>query len=60
MSKRTTARRESGKTGEELRTDVEFRARGFHISMDRVPWTALALLAGAVAARVAGADVWML
>ncbi|MFJ8856739.1 hypothetical protein [Streptomyces sp. NPDC102437] len=60
MGKRTTARRESGKTGEELRPDVEFRARGFHVSMDKVPWTGLVLLAGAVAARMAGAHVWML
>ncbi|MEE1806701.1 hypothetical protein [Streptomyces sp. BE133] len=60
MSKRTTTRHESGKTEEELRPDVEFKARGFHVSMDKVPWTGLALLAGAVAARVAGAHVWML
>ncbi|MFF3788291.1 hypothetical protein [Streptomyces sp. NPDC001933] len=59
MSKRT-AGRESGKGEEEPRPDVEFRARGFHVSMDKVPWTALVLLAGAVAARVAGAHVWML
>ncbi|MGW2112505.1 hypothetical protein [Streptomyces sp. NPDC001948] len=59
MSKRTTAR-ESGKGEEEPRPDVEFRARGFHVSVNRVPWTGLALLAGAVAARLAGAHVWML
>ncbi|MEV7856998.1 hypothetical protein [Streptomyces sp. NPDC088183] len=60
MSKRTTFRHEPGKTEEELWPDVEFRAHGFHVSMDKVPWTGLALLAGAVAARVAGAHVWML
>ncbi|WP_331737224.1 hypothetical protein OG520_44385 (plasmid) [Streptomyces sp. NBC_00984] len=60
MSKRTTAGHESGKTGEEPRPDVEFRARGFRINGDKFPWTGLALLAGAVAARVAGGHVWML
>ncbi|MFD7498995.1 hypothetical protein ACFV8T_43145 [Streptomyces sp. NPDC059832] len=59
MSKRTTAQ-EARETEDERRPDVEFRARGFHVSVNKVPWTGLALLAGAVAARVAGSYVWML
>jgi hypothetical protein len=59
MGKRKAAR-ESEKQEEEPRPDVEFRARGFHVSVNKVPWTGLALLAGAVAAKVADAHFWML
>ncbi|GAA1339611.1 hypothetical protein GCM10009647_082840 [Streptomyces sanglieri] len=59
MIERTTAH-ESGKRKGESRPDVEFRARGFHVSVNKVPWTGLVLLAGAVVARVADSHVWML
>ncbi|MEU4507818.1 hypothetical protein [Streptomyces sp. NPDC024089] len=59
MSMRTTAH-EVGETEGESRLDVEFRARGFHVRVDKFPWTGLVLLAGAAAARVAGGRVWML
>ncbi|MEU4504902.1 hypothetical protein [Streptomyces sp. NPDC024089] len=59
MSERTTAH-ESGKRKGELQSDVEFRARGFHVSVNKVPWTGLALLAGVAVARVVGSHVWML
>lgn len=51
---------ESGKRKGEPRPDVEFTARGFHVSVNKVPCTGLALLAGAAVARVVGSHVWML
>ncbi len=45
-----------GRKGEP-RPDVEFRARECHVSVNKVPWTGLALLAGAVVARVVGSHV---
>ncbi|MFE7112368.1 hypothetical protein ACFU98_34725 [Streptomyces sp. NPDC057575] len=59
MSKHKTAH-ESGKREEAPRPDMEFRARGLHVSVNKVPWTGLALLAGAVVAKMAGAHAWML
>ncbi|MGW1193625.1 hypothetical protein [Streptomyces sp. NPDC002559] len=62
MGNRPAARHQSEKE-KEPRPDVEFRARGFHVRVDKVPrkaLTALALVGAAVAARLAGIHFWML
>jgi hypothetical protein len=59
--KRPTARHQPEKKGEELRPDTEFRARGFHVRVDKFPWKVLTTFAGAAAAaRLAGVHLWML
>ncbi|GGV97017.1 hypothetical protein GCM10015535_67480 [Streptomyces gelaticus] len=42
MGKRPTARHQSEEMDEEPWPDMEFRARGFHVRVDKFPWKGLA------------------
>ncbi|GGT45427.1 hypothetical protein P6B95_38470 [Streptomyces atratus] len=60
MSKRTTARHQPAKKQEEPQPDVEFRARGFHVILNKVPWKVLTALAAAIMTKLISGHTWML
>ncbi|MGY5032259.1 hypothetical protein ACWC9U_15400 [Streptomyces sp. 900116325] len=53
MSKRTTVQHQSAEK-EEARPSMEFRVRGFHVTLDKVPWKFVSALAGAAVTVLAG------
>jgi hypothetical protein len=60
MSKRTTTPPQPVKKEEEPQPDVEFRARGLRIRLDKVPWKVIAALAGAIITKLASGHPWVL
>ncbi|WP_328625866.1 hypothetical protein OHA88_14760 [Streptomyces sp. NBC_00353] len=60
MSKRTTVQRQPAKKEEARQPCLEFRAGGFHMSLNKVPWKVITALAGATVTMLAGGHPWML
>ncbi|WP_327423808.1 hypothetical protein OG612_10115 [Streptomyces sp. NBC_01527] len=59
MSKRATVQHQPAEK-DEAQPSMEFRVRGFHVTLDKVPWKFVSALAGAAVTVLAGGHPWML